>query len=202
MGCSHLIFRPSSYWEQVGLSLCPFLGCWCHSLAYLGHQDLDFASVARCPSLKRCERGFLGILSILSQVIKASGAGTRTSTRSRIIGSGPRLESAMWCVCACLCVCAHVCVCVCVCVTEREIQLPAVNWPRTTSGLCLGTLRSASAPGTLRLNRLQIHSLNQPRQRGEHPPKQREDLFILLGSVFKGSGSAPLNQSQARRQTP
>ena len=165
----------------------PFLGCWCHSLAYLGHQDLDFASMARCPPLKRCERRFLGILSILSQVVKVSGAGTRTSARSRIIGSGPSQPCG---------VCARVCV------AKREVQLPAVNWPRTPPGLCLGTLRSASAPGTPLLNCLQIHSLNQPRQRGEHPPKQRKDLFILLGSVFKGSGSAPLNQSQAHRQTP
>lgn len=84
----------------------PFLGCWCHSLAYLGHQDLDFASMARCPPLKRCERRFLGILSILSQVVKVSGAGTRTSARSRIIGSGPSQPCG---VCACLCVCTCVC---------------------------------------------------------------------------------------------
>ena len=178
--------------KWVGASL-PTLGLLVPLTSWLGHQDLDFASKARCPPLKICKRGLLGILSILSQAVKASGAGTRT--RSRIVESGRRLEPAVWCV-AWLCVCAHVCV------WQRESELAAVNWPRTSPGLCLGTPRSTSAPGTLLLNRLQIHSLSQPRQRGEHSPEQREHLFILLGSVFKGSGSAPLNQRQAHRQTP
>lgn len=108
MGYSHLIFRPSSHWEQVGLSLTArFWAVGATRLPiYLGHQDLDFASMARCPPLKRCERRFLGILSILSQVVKVSGAGTRTSARSRIIGSGPSQPCG---VCACLCVCTCVC---------------------------------------------------------------------------------------------